>query len=174
MRLQALYTLAGLVLLATAARADVVPVGTLRCTIGAGAGLPVGAYRDVVCTYERPNFATERYEGFTGVITADTTGAQVVSYEVSSPDPDALAALAALAGDYDQNLFGSPAITRPAANSLLGGRRRRIILQPITNGATTNLAVLNYFLGVTQLHLTYAGVSSHRVTAPSHRRGPAS
>ena len=168
MRVLALAALACLTVSAGSARA-LVATGMLQCTISAGS-VVVGAYRNVICMYDRPNLPSERYEGFTGVITSGTFGEQVVTYDVSLPDPEALAALG---GDYDQNLFGSPAITRPAVNSLLGGRRRQVILQPIENGSTTNLAVLNYFIGVTQLHLNYAGTPSHRIGARRHTRAEA-
>ncbi len=170
MRRQILTSLLMTTLLACSASAEVSPAGTLRCTIGAGAGVGLGAYRDVTCVYERSGLPAEYYEGFTGIITTNTSASQVMSFDVVSPEPGALAALG---GDFDQNLFGSPAITHPAVNSLLGGRYRRIILQAVDNGATTNLAFLGYAIGVTPLHLDYAGVASRRGTSSAARRARA-
>ena len=152
------------------ASAEIYPAGVLRCTIGAGVGIGLGAYRDVTCTYERSNSVSEYYEGFTGIITTSTANAQEISFDVASAEPEALAALG---GDFDQNLFGSPDIKHPAANSLLGGRRRQIVLHAVDNGATTNLAILGYATGVTPLHLNYAGASSRRSGGAKARRARA-
>ncbi len=157
-------------LLTCSASAEISPAGTLRCTIGTGIAVGLGAYRDVTCLYERTDLPSEYYEGFTGIITTNTSASQTMTFDVLSPEPDALAALG---GDFDQNLFGSPAITHPAVNTLLGGRYRRIILQAVENGATTNLALLGYAVGVTPLHLNYAGASSRRGTGSAARRAHA-
>ena len=167
MRRQIAASLLITTLLACPASAEVLPAGTLRCTIGAGVSVGLGAYRDVTCVYERSDLPSEYYEGFTGIITTDTAASQVISFAVISPEPYALAALG---GDFDQNLFGSPDITHPAVNSLLGGRYRRIILQAVDNRATTNLAFLGYAVGVTPLHLNYAGASSRRGSGSAVRR----
>ena len=170
MPLRIITVVIGYILLTQTALADVVPIGTLQCDIQAGPGVLLGAYRNISCIYKRSNSPIEQYEGFTGVITTDTAGPQAVTFEVFTPEP---AALAALAGDYDQNLVGSPGMIQPAGNNLLGGRRRRIVLKAVDNNATTNLALLGYAIGVTPLHLDYAGVLPRHASNLALRRGQA-
>lgn len=127
-----------------------VAAGRLVCRLGAGPGVVVGAYRDATCSFERPHGVTERYEGYTGIVTAPVGDAQSVVFAVDMPQPNALAALG---GDYAGRGFGRYG----SSAALVGGIGGAVVLTPLNSSATTSLAPLNGALGVSQLHLNYAG-----------------
>lgn len=151
MRFRALIGLAAAAgLLATAAQAQVVQIGTLTCEVAPGVGMVIASRKEVTCTFQNAAGQLETYDGAISRLGVDigvTEGAGIV-WAVFAPSGNTVRG--ALSGSYvgatAQATFG----VGVGANALIGGFRRSITLQPLSLTGQTGL---NVAAGVAELQL---------------------
>lgn len=137
-------------MIATAAQAQVVQVGTLTCDVAPGVGMVVVSRKEVTCTFQNAAGELETYDGAISKLGVDigvTQGSGIV-WAVFAPSGNVVRG--ALSGSYVGGTAQATVGVGVGANALIGGFRRSISLQPLSLSGQTGL---NVAAGVAELQL---------------------
>jgi hypothetical protein len=127
--------------LASAASAENVKVGALRCEVSAGLGLVIMSSKEIECRFSPARGRSEHYHGMIRKFGLDigATNRGVLVWDVFSAVEGRRHG--ALKGDYD-GVDGSATVGVGAgANLLVGGSDRAFTLQPLSVQGQTGLAL---------------------------------
>jgi hypothetical protein len=137
-------------MIATAAQAQVVQVGTLTCDVAPGVGMVVVSRKEVTCTFQNAAGELETYDGAISKLGVDigvTQGFGIV-WAVFAPSGNVVRG--ALSGSYVGGTAQATVGVGVGANALIGGFRRSVSLQPLSLSGQTGL---NVAAGVAELQL---------------------
>jgi hypothetical protein len=137
-------------MIATAAQAQVVQVGTLTCDVAPGVGMVVVSRKEVTCTFQNAAGELETYDGAISKLGVDlgVTQGFGIAWAVFAPSGNVVRG--ALSGSYVGGSAQATVGVGIGANALLGGFRRSISLQPLSLSGQTGL---NVAAGVAELQL---------------------
>jgi hypothetical protein len=137
-------------MIATAAQAQVVQVGTLTCDVAPGVGMVVVSRKEVTCTFQNAAGELETYDGAISKLGVDlgVTQGFGIAWAVFAPSGNVVRG--ALSGSYVGGTAQATVGVGVGANALIGGFRRSVSLQPLSLSGQTGL---NVAAGVAELQL---------------------